>query len=150
MGDNDEQAAAFMKALGAEIRSWRGRRNLSREELARRAGISATTMGRIEREGPVDVSHTWAIADVLGIPLATLVERAEHAVAVAYRDNRSLSLPGEEREQMWRDIDDEHDDLAARRQSDSSDAASSLDHLRDLPSAAAPKRRDTGQGDDDA
>lgn len=73
------QSAGFLHALGAEIRYWRERRGLSRKQLADRVAISATTIGRIEREGPIDLPATWRIADALDVTMAVLVERAEQA-----------------------------------------------------------------------
>jgi transcriptional regulator with XRE-family HTH domain len=75
-----EQDKAFAEALGAEIRYWRERRSMSRPELAAKAGTSDTTMGRIERSGPVDVSLTWRICMALDVPLAIVVERATAAM----------------------------------------------------------------------
>ncbi len=83
MPETDEAAAAFLKALGAEIRSWRLRRAMSREELAAEADISPTTLGRIERQGPVDVGDTWRIARALGVSLEVLIARTEEALAFA-------------------------------------------------------------------
>ncbi|WP_395659136.1 helix-turn-helix domain-containing protein [Nocardioides sp.] len=77
MRDPQSGAAAFTAALGAEIAYWRKRRAMTRSELATAACFSASTMGRIEREGPKDVADTWRLAQALGVPLSTLVERAE-------------------------------------------------------------------------
>lgn len=77
MPEHDAETVAFLKALGVEIRSWRTSRGLSRAALAEKVGISETTMGRIEREGPVDVGDTWKLASALGIGFAALVRRAE-------------------------------------------------------------------------
>lgn len=71
---------AVLRALGNEIRAWRNSRGLSREQLAEMAGLSASTIGRTERDGPVSVSDTWRIADALGVGLSDLVRRAEEAV----------------------------------------------------------------------
>lgn len=79
MGMTD--AERLMRALGQEIQSWRRLRKLSREELAKAVEISETTMGRIERDGPVDVGVTWRIANVLGVNFADLVRRAEEMAA---------------------------------------------------------------------
>lgn len=72
-------SAGFLHALGAEIRYWRERRGMNRRELADRVGISATTVGRIEREGPSDFPATWRIADALDVKMTVLVDRAEQA-----------------------------------------------------------------------
>lgn len=86
MYDTGAGARAFAEALGAEIGYWRKRRGLTRGELAERAGISETTMGRVEREGPKDVSDTWRLAKALGIPFADLVRRAEEAAEMSELD----------------------------------------------------------------
>lgn len=86
MYDTSASAQAFAEALGAEIAYWRKRRGMSRPELAELAGISATTVGRIEREGPKDVSDTWRLAKVLNVPLQTMVERAEQAAQMSLLD----------------------------------------------------------------
>ena len=88
----------LMRALGQEIQSWRKRRRLTRDHLAELAGISTTTMGRIEREGPVDVEVTWRIADALQVGFADLVRRAEEAVTLSEsRDDATAGyLPGEQ------------------------------------------------------
>lgn len=79
----DPSEGALLLALGQEIRAWRQRRKLTRDQLAEQAGISPTTLGRIERDGPVDVGDTWRLARALGIGLPDLVRRAEEAVALS-------------------------------------------------------------------
>lgn len=79
MADVDVTAQAFTEALGSEIAYWRKRRGMSREELAKRAGVSESTLGRIERDGPKDVADTWNLAEALGVPFQDLVRRAEEA-----------------------------------------------------------------------
>ncbi|TCJ23052.1 helix-turn-helix domain-containing protein [Nocardioides jejuensis] len=85
----DNESAALTRALGAEIRHWRNIRKMSRAQLAALVGISDTTMGRIEREGPVDVTNTWSIAAALRVPLADLVRRAEEAAFMNAAAERS-------------------------------------------------------------
>ncbi|WP_228941805.1 helix-turn-helix domain-containing protein [Nocardioides sp. Leaf374] len=103
MPDKDEATEALLKALGEEIRSWRLRRKMTRGDLAGQVGISETTMGRIEREGPADVGDTWRIARELGISFPDLVRRAEEAAALsvetpslgAVASTERLEEPGE-------------------------------------------------------
>lgn len=83
MNDSGLNARAFAEALGAEIGYWRKRRGMTRGALAEAAGVSETTMGRIEREGPKDVTDTWRIATALGLELSALIERAEQAAKMS-------------------------------------------------------------------
>lgn len=50
---------------------------MTRQELAEAAGISETTIGRIEREGPVDIAATWRIANALSVPMSLLIRSVE-------------------------------------------------------------------------
>lgn len=79
------------RALGEEIRYYRTKRRLSREDLAERTGISVSTLGRIEREGPVDVAHLARIADVLAVRLSAIVKRAEESVIDSQLPLKALS-----------------------------------------------------------
>jgi transcriptional regulator with XRE-family HTH domain len=76
---------AFLRALGNEVRLWRQERRLSREELAARAGISPSTLGRIERASgaATSVGDVWRLATSLGIDFTDLVRRAEDAAVLA-------------------------------------------------------------------
>lgn len=87
--DVDDPERAMLLVLGSEIRAWRMRRGLSREELAGLAGISATTLGRIERDGPVDVGDTFRLANALGVGLPDLVRRAEETLTLDETDRTS-------------------------------------------------------------
>lgn len=78
-----DRERALLKALGREIRYWRDLRGLSREQLAEKVGISPTTMGRIERDGPVDVGDTWNIALALGLGFSELIARAEQSLQLS-------------------------------------------------------------------
>lgn len=77
----------FRRALGHEIRSLRTLRKLSRPRLAELVDISPTTLGRIERDGPVDVGDTWRIASALGISFPDLVARAEETATRLYNND---------------------------------------------------------------
>lgn len=78
-----EYAERIAQALGAEIQFWRKRRAMSRVELANAADTSETTIGRIERHGPGDISLVWRICDALGVPFAELVRRAEDSLQLS-------------------------------------------------------------------
>lgn len=86
MYDTGANARAFTEALGSEIAHFRRRRKMSREELADAAGISPSTMGRVEREGPKDVSDTWKLARALGVSLEDLIRRAEEGARLGTLD----------------------------------------------------------------
>lgn len=123
MYDSGTSARAFTEALGAEISHWRRLRKMTREQLAEAAGVSPTTMGRIEREGPKDVADTWRLATALKVPLVDLVRRAEEAASMSelpfeqdvdlfqrVSDMTDPNLPPRSREAMQ-----QLDDVAARK-----------------------------------
>ncbi|HSG05980.1 MAG TPA: helix-turn-helix transcriptional regulator, partial [Nitrospiria bacterium] len=60
-------------SLGAHIQTWRNRRSLSVEELARKSGLSPETLQKLE-SGKVDppASSLASIAEALGVPLPWL------------------------------------------------------------------------------
>jgi transcriptional regulator with XRE-family HTH domain len=85
----EQGARDFLAALGAEIKSWRQRRGMTRQQLAELVDISDTTIGRIERgsaDASLPASDAWRIAAVLGLSFTSLVSRAEQAVALANRE----------------------------------------------------------------
>lgn len=109
MDDSDSTARAFTEALGSEIVYWRKRRGMSRDKLADEAGISGSTMGRIERDGPKDVTDTWRIAEALGLTFHDLVRRAEEAVALdrqAHTHERLLEEDVEEADRAVKRLDE--------------------------------------------
>src|SRR5262249_38666260 len=62
------EAARMGEALGRSLRAERHRRGLSREELADRAGISARTIGNLERGSTHAYRHTVEmLADALDL-----------------------------------------------------------------------------------
>ena len=66
------------KRLGRRIRSLRADLDLSQEELAEKAGISAKYLGEVERGvGNISFDRLSELAAVLGIPLIDLLE-TEH------------------------------------------------------------------------
>lgn len=92
-------------------------------ELARKADMTHTSLNkRMSGEVVFTVRDLVALGAALGVSSAELLRRAIEAA----RGGQVVNFPGV------------------------SDDASSLDHLKGQPSAAAPKRRDTGEGDDDA
>lgn len=106
----------FLQALGTEIRAWRTRQRLSRDELARRAGISATTLGRIERAngGAATVADVWRIAQQLQVAFPDLVRRAEDAAILAAG---AVGASGEDpRDYMLAASDADYDEEAEAQQ----------------------------------
>ena len=97
MADSDRPEQAFLQALGSELRSWRTRRGLTRAELARRASISASTLGRIERAdgaSAATIADVWRLADELGLAFSDVVRRAEEAVELASKQAATNVVPG--------------------------------------------------------
>lgn len=104
MTENDSER--FAVALGEEIRHWRDRRHLSREELADLAGTSGTTVGRIERgDTRTNVSTTWAIVRELGVDFADVVRRAEE---VCRLDQPSMKQRASVRQEIDAALGSEH------------------------------------------
>jgi len=66
------------KRLGRRIRSLRADLDLSQEQLAEKAGISAKYLGEVERGvGNISIDRLSGLAAVLGIPLTDMLE-TEH------------------------------------------------------------------------
>ena len=69
--------SASLLALGAAIRDLRSRKGLSQEELALRAEVDRSYMGRVERgDNNVAVLTLARIAKALGVSLAKLMAAA--------------------------------------------------------------------------
>jgi hypothetical protein len=122
------------EALVMEIKAEMGRRSLSARGLAALIGENpqyvTSRIGagnpRTGKRVPITISDLAVIAGALDQdPLEMLSRARVEAGATPIGNVRQL-----------------HPDV--------SEDVSTLDHLKGLPSAAAPKRRDTGQGDDDA
>lgn len=70
----DDEARAFLRALGKRLRLLRLLRELSQEELGQAAGVSRSFVSLIEKGAHgVDVVRLWRLAAVLGLPLHELV-----------------------------------------------------------------------------
>jgi transcriptional regulator with XRE-family HTH domain len=80
-----EQTDAFLSALGAEMESWRKRRNLTRLDVARLSDTSEKLVGRYERGEVVKVRECLAIAAALRVPLSEMVRRVEDALDIDTR-----------------------------------------------------------------
>jgi transcriptional regulator with XRE-family HTH domain len=121
--------AGLNAAVAAELRAERAAQNLTVQQLADRADVPYASLRRyLAAERYIDVAVLHALAVALHTTPAALVAAAEERLS---RRGGGVVIPADF--------------------GDSSDAAPSLkEKLEGLPSAAAPKRRDTGQGDDDA
>lgn len=120
--------AGLNAAVAAELRAERAAQNLTVQQLAARADVPYASLRRyLAAERYIDVAVLHALAGALGTSSASLVAAAEDRLRRAGGANVIQGAFG-----------------------NSSEETSSLDHLRDQPSAAAPKRRDTGEGDDHA
>lgn len=116
-------------AVAAELRAERAAQNLTVQQLAERSDVPYPSVRRyLAAERHIDVSVLHALATALGATSGELISAAEERLS---RGGRPSVI---------------RTDSDANR----SDRDRSLDHLRGLPSAAAPERKDTGQGDDHA
>lgn len=61
-----------MAGHGSKLRRLRHARNLSRQDLAIRAGLSVHTIERVERDQPCSHATLYALAAGLGVTLADL------------------------------------------------------------------------------
>ncbi|GAA4866738.1 helix-turn-helix domain-containing protein [Pseudonocardia benzenivorans] len=84
-----------LQAIADAVRRERTRRDLSLGELARRAGLSKSTLSQLESgAGNPSVETLWALAVALGVPFARLVETPVQAVRVL-RSGESAALTAE-------------------------------------------------------
>lgn len=140
---------AFTEALGAEIEYWRKRRGLSRDELAAKAGISKSTMGRVERDGPKDVSDTWRLAEALDIPFLELAKRAEESAGLVV----DHAMPGSEGDHL-RLLTEEDAAVLASYPDDDEEVSAALEvlnrALRDTRPGTSDRRKAMQQVEDQA
>ncbi|GAY11662.1 helix-turn-helix domain-containing protein [Pseudonocardia sp. N23] len=72
-----------LRAIADAVRRERTRRELSLGELARRAGLSKSTLSQLESgSGNPSVETLWALAVALGVPFARLLETPSQPVRV--------------------------------------------------------------------
>lgn len=80
-----------LAAIAAAIRRERERLGMSAAELARQAGIAKSTLSQLEAgTGNPSVETLWAIALVVGVPFATLVEPPSAPMRVVRADERPV------------------------------------------------------------
>ncbi len=76
--------------IAANLRAERVRAELSLSALARRAGVSKSTLSQLEAgSGNPSVETLWAIATTLGIPLSRLLAAPQATTRVVRADERS-------------------------------------------------------------
>jgi hypothetical protein len=132
------------RCISAEVRARLAAERVNLRDFSERAGFASHNYPaiRLRDERPFTTDDVQLIANYFEVDPHAFVDAAYEAHSERLYDEllyaQRDAAPGPA------------DDLAARRGSNSSDGAPNLDHLKGLPRAAAPKRRDTGQGDDDA
>lgn len=78
-----------LAAIAVAIRRERERQGISSAELARQAGIAKSTLSQLEAgTGNPSIETLWAIAVVLEVPFATLVEPPSASTRVVRADER--------------------------------------------------------------
>jgi transcriptional regulator with XRE-family HTH domain len=83
--DRSEANAAISTALGAEVRALRRTAGLSSTDLARRSGLSAAMLSRIEAGATSpSLASLSALADALGVPVARLFAKHDRQRDVSF------------------------------------------------------------------
>jgi transcriptional regulator with XRE-family HTH domain len=78
----DQQAMAFQRRIGANIRHWRTQRSLDIAEFAGRCQRPSAAIVRIESgEAMPSVEFLWRAAHVLNVSCLALTDQAEHRSA---------------------------------------------------------------------
>ncbi len=73
------------QAFGSSVRAARRQRGLAQEELALKAGVERSHMGKIERgEHLPTVVLALKIAKALGVPLSDLIRQTEERLPASY------------------------------------------------------------------
>ncbi|HWC48452.1 MAG TPA: helix-turn-helix transcriptional regulator [Solirubrobacterales bacterium] len=94
------------KLLGAQIRQGRHARRWSAEELAKRAGVSRPTLGKIERGDPsVGLGAAFEAARLVGVPL--FGEGRDQLKTELARSRDRLALLPQRVRPSRRDVDDD-------------------------------------------
>lgn len=84
----------YARAFAAEIRAERTAKRMTQAELAKRAGLGLSTIGRIEKEErEATTTQLWKICTALGITVTELAVRAERRIQSQSRrgDRRQAS-----------------------------------------------------------
>lgn len=116
--------------VGERLREVRQRRQLSLQEVAAQAKISAATLSRIETsKQAVDVSTLLQLSDILGCRAATLVEDG------GAHDERTLlieklsTLDSASRMEIWRGLAEERRSRDSGRKGDTRQLSGQIDEL---------------------
>ena len=81
----EAKTAGITPDVAAEIRSYMGRRDVSRAELARRLGVENSWIGkRLNGQTEIGVPDLYRIARALGVNMVDLLPREEREVTVRY------------------------------------------------------------------
>lgn len=73
--DHSGERGQAVGRLAAAVRAERDRAGLSLSELARRAGLSKSTLSQLEAgKGNPGVETVWSLATVLGVPFSALID----------------------------------------------------------------------------
>lgn len=84
MSEEPKAADLFLAALADRIREWREALEVSRETIAKRSGLSVSTIRRIEA-GTVDpeISTIWALAKAMETEIYELADVGGEELGIA-------------------------------------------------------------------
>ncbi len=81
--------------IARNLRRLREQQNLSISAVADRAGLSKSTLSKLERgNGNPSIDTLWGLARVLGVPFATLFEEVEHPEVEVLRFEKAPIVAG--------------------------------------------------------
>lgn len=94
----------FTLAVHAELRGWKGKRNISQRSLADRAGISKSKLSRMigKDEQAIDTDELDALCKVLGVSPEIVIDNAVRAL-----ERYSYALAAKEAPAPEADINEE-------------------------------------------
>ena len=76
-----DSADRITQAIAAELRPARGRKNITRDELADRSGVSRSSVFRIENaEREVKMTQLYALCEAQGVSPSGLLQAAQDAL----------------------------------------------------------------------
>jgi transcriptional regulator with XRE-family HTH domain len=97
-----------LAVLGNLVREARVGRHWTRAELAQRANVSPVTITKIENGEPgTAVGTVFSVADLVGVPLFGIEDRAELARLRRLGQERIALLPARVRHSRMEDLDDD-------------------------------------------
>jgi transcriptional regulator with XRE-family HTH domain len=84
MSDEPNAAKLFLAALADRIRDWREALEVSRETVAKRSGLSVSTIRRIEAgTGDPKITTLWALAKAMEAELYEIVDVSGEELGIA-------------------------------------------------------------------